>query len=98
MSRLGRYSRRAFLIGVASIGGGLALGYLITPDPSDDGQRAITCLFLAMNPPDTTNMWSFARGCSENGMDHAMALFVTVQVTYQQKGLVAVLRHESPDI
>ncbi|MFT5062043.1 MAG: hypothetical protein ACI9AX_002376 [Polaromonas sp.] len=51
-----------------------------------------------MNPPDTTNMWSFARGCTGNGMDYAMALFVTVQVTYQQKGLLAVLRHEAPDI
>lgn len=98
MSRLGRYSRRAFLIGVASIGGGLALGYVTTPDPSDDDGSTITCPFLAMNPPETTNMWSFARGCVDNGMDYGMALFVTVQVTYQQKGLLAVLRHEAPDI
>lgn len=27
-----------------------------------------------------------------------MALFVTVQITYAQKGLLAVLRHEAPDI
>lgn len=98
MSKTRQYSRRAFLIGVASIGSGLALGYVTTPDPSDDDGSAITCPFLAMNPPDTTNMWSFARGCAENGMDYAMAVFVTVQVTYQQKGLLAVLRHEAPDI
>lgn len=98
MSRLGKYSRRAFLIGVASIGGGLALGYVTTPDPSEDDGSAITCPFLAMDPPDTTNMWSFARGCVDNGMDYAMALFVTGQVTYQQKGLLAVLRQEAPDI
>jgi hypothetical protein len=36
MSRFGRYSRRAFLISVASIGGGLALGYMTTPDPPVD--------------------------------------------------------------
>lgn len=98
MSRLGRYSRRAFLIGVASIGGGLALGYMTTPDPAMDDGSVITCPFLAMNPPDTTNMWTFARGCTGNGMDYAMALFVTAQVTYHQKGLLAVLRHEAPDI
>lgn len=98
MSRLGRYSRRAFLIGVASIGGGLALGYVGRPNRSDDDGTAITCPFLAMNPPDTTNMWSFTRGCTENGMDCAMAVFVTAQVTYQQKGFLAVLRHEAPDI
>lgn len=98
MSRLGRYTRRTFLIGVASIGGGLALGYMTTPDPADDDGSAITCPFLAMNPPDTTNMWTFARGCTENGMDYAMAIFVTAQVTYHQKGLMAVLRHEAPDL
>lgn len=98
MSRLGKYTRRTFLIGVASIGGGLALGYVTTPEPADDDGSAVTCPFLAMNSPDTTNMWSFARGCVENGMDYGMALFVTVQVTFQQKGLLAVLRHEAPDI
>lgn len=98
MSRLGRYTRRTFLIGLASIGGGLALGYLTTPDPAADDGSPITCPFLTMNPPDTTNMWTFARGCAANGMDYAMALFVTVQITYFQKGLWAVLRHETPDI
>ena len=94
MNRLARYSRRALLIGVASIGGGLAFGNVTTPDPSEDDGSTVTCPFLAMSPPDTTNMWSFASGCTENGM----ALFVTVQVTYQQKGLISVLRHEAPDI
>jgi hypothetical protein len=98
MSRLGRTTRRAFLIGLASIGGGLALGYVATPDPSEDDGRPITCPFLAMNPPDTTNMWTFARGCVDNGMVYRMALFVTVQITYLQKGLLGVLRHEAPDI
>lgn len=98
MSQLGRYSRRAFLIGVASISGGLAFGYATTPEPATDDGSPITCPFLAMNPPDTTNMWTFARGCEANGMDYGMALFVTTQVTYQQKGLWAVLRHEAPDI
>jgi hypothetical protein len=36
MSRFGRHSRRAFLISVASIGSGLALGYMTTPDPPGD--------------------------------------------------------------
>lgn len=92
------FSRRTFLIGVASIGGGLALGYLTTPDPADDDGSPITCPFLAMDPPDTTNMWTFARGCVASGMDYSMALFVTLQITFQQKGLLAVLRHEAPDI
>ncbi len=92
------FSRRAILIGVASIGGGLALGYMTTPEPPEGGGRPITCPFLAMNPPDTTNMWTFARGCVANGMDYWMALFVTVQITLAQKGLPAVLRHEAPDI
>jgi hypothetical protein len=92
------FSRRALLIGVTSIGGGLALGYLATPDPADDDGSPITCPFLAMNPPDTTNMWTFTRGCVANGMDYGMALFVTVQITFLQKGLLAVLRHEAPDI
>lgn len=98
MSQLGKYSRRAFLISVASIGCGLALGYMTTPDPADDDGSGITCPFLAMNPPNTTNMWTFARGCTKNGMDYAMAIIVTMQVTYYQKGLMAVLRHEAPDI
>lgn len=98
MSRLGRTTRRAFLIGLASIGGGIGLGYVSTPDPSGDHGSPITCPFLAMNPPDTTNMWTFARGCVDNGMTYGMALFVSLQITYQQKGLLAVLRHEAPDI
>ena len=92
------FSRRALLIGLASIGGGLALGYLTTPDPAADDGSPVTCPFLAMNPPDTTNMWTFARGCVANGMHYGMALVVTVQITYAQKGLLAVLRHEAPDI
>lgn len=62
------FSRRSFLIGIASIGGGFALGYATTPAPVKDDGSLITCPFLAMNPPDTTNMWTFARGCVDNGM------------------------------
>jgi len=91
-------SRRAFLVGVSTIGGGLALGYLTTPDPADDDGNPISCPFLAMDPPDTTNMWTFARGCEANGMSYSMAIFVSMQITYAQKGLLAVLRHETPDI
>lgn len=98
MRQPGRYTRRVFLIGIASIGGGLALGYMATPAPASDDGSPITCPFLAMNPPDTTNMWTFARGCVANGMGYAMAVAVTVQVTFRQKGLMAVLRHEAPDI
>lgn len=92
------FSRRAFLIGITSIGGGLALGYITTPDPPESGNRPILCPFLAMNPPDTTNLWTFVRGCVENGQAYGMALFVATMVTYRQKGLMAVLRHEAPDI
>lgn len=31
-------------------------------------------------------------------MEYTMALAVGVQITFQQKGLLAVLRHEAPDI
>lgn len=92
------FSRRNFLVAVASIGGGVALGYLTTPDPAANDGSPITCPFLAMNPPDPTNMWTFARGCVANGMSYEMALFVTIQITYQQKGLLAVLRHEAPNL
>ena len=92
------FSRRAFLVGIASIGGGLAFGYVTTPEPPEGGDRAILCPFLAMNPPDTTNVWTFARGCADNGQAYSMALIVATMVTYSQKGLWAVLRHEAPDI
>ncbi len=92
------FSRRAFLVGIASIGGGLAFGYVTTPEPPEGGERAILCPFLAMNPPDTTNVWTFARGCVDNGQSYSMALIVATMVTYAQKGLWAVLRHEAPDI
>lgn len=98
MCRLGRYIRRDVLIGVASIGGGFAPGYRTPVETADDDGSVITCPFLAMDPPDTTNMWTFARGCVANGMTYAMALFVTVQIIFQQKGLWAVLRREAPDI
>ncbi|MEL6958471.1 MAG: hypothetical protein AAGL89_05900 [Pseudomonadota bacterium] len=92
------FSRRAFLVGIASIGGGLAFGYVTTPEPPERDERAILCPFLAMNPPDTTNVWTFARGCADNGQAYSMALIVATMVTYSQKGLWAVLRHEAPDI
>ncbi|MEM8776742.1 MAG: hypothetical protein AAGF53_17040 [Pseudomonadota bacterium] len=92
------FSRRAFLVGLASIGGGLAFGYVTTPEPPEGEGRAILCPFLAMNPPDTTNVWTFARGCEDNGQSYSMALIVATMVTYSQKGLWAVLRHEAPDI
>ncbi|MGX9355138.1 hypothetical protein ACS3SW_08235 [Roseobacteraceae bacterium S113] len=92
------FSRRTFLVGIASIGGGLAFGYITTPEPPESADNVIHCPFLAMNPPDTTNLWTFARGCVDNGQSYAMALFVATMVTYSQKGLLAVLRHEAPDI
>ncbi|MEM9477721.1 MAG: twin-arginine translocation signal domain-containing protein, partial [Pseudomonadota bacterium] len=92
------FSRRAFLVGLASIGGGLAFGYVTTPEPTEGEGRAILCPFLAMNPPDTTNVWTFARGGEDNGQSYSMALIVATMVTYSQKGLWAVLRHEAPDI
>jgi hypothetical protein len=98
MSRLRAFSRRAFLTGLATVGGGLALGYVTTPKSASDDGKPISCPFLAMGPPDTTNMWSFARGCEANGMSYSMAILVSMQVTYFQKGLLAVLRHEAPDI
>ncbi|MEM8974308.1 MAG: twin-arginine translocation signal domain-containing protein [Pseudomonadota bacterium] len=91
-------SRRAFLVGLASIGGGLAFGYVTTPKPPEGEGRAILCPFLAMNPPDTTNVWTFARGCADNGQAYSMAMIVATMVTYSQKGLLAVLRHEAPNI
>ena len=92
------FSRRAFLVGIGSIGGGLAFGYVTTPEPPEGEDHAILCPFLAMNPPDATNVWTFARGCAENGQSYSMALIVATMVTYSQKGLWAVLRHEAPDI
>jgi len=92
------FFRRAFLVSLASIGGGLAFGYVTTPEPPDGEDETILCPFLAMNPPDTTNVWTFARGCVENGQAYPMSLIVATMVTYAQKGLLAMLRHEAPDI
>lgn len=88
---------------------GLALGALLAtwgvwaattrpaPAPAAPGAE-ILCPFLAMAPPSTRNALVFARGAAQNGMSGVMALFVTLQITLQQKGPVALLRLEAPDL
>jgi hypothetical protein len=65
------------------------------PAPPD---AKILCPFLAMAPPPTRDALVFARGAAKNGMSGAMAAFVTLQITAQQKGMVALLRLEAPDL
>lgn len=62
------------------------------PDP------AIRCAFLRMAPPDTSNMWRFARDCQKNGMGLLETLFVGGRVVVGQKGWQALLRGEAPDL
>lgn len=61
-------------------------------------QGEITCPFLAMAPPDASNLWTFAQGANANGQDLMMAVLVGIQVTYQQKGIIAALNLEAPDL
>lgn len=92
------FSRRTFLISAFAISGAASLGYFTTPEPDESNGRAITCPFLAMDPPEARNIWAFARSCETNGMAYSMALFVAAQITVQQKDILALLRHEAPDI
>ncbi|MFT7519615.1 MAG: hypothetical protein ACI9MC_001757 [Kiritimatiellia bacterium] len=68
----------------------------VTSDVYEDGE--VSCPFLAMAPPGSGDLWTFACGAESNGMNLAMALFVGAQVTYQQRGVAAVLRLEAPDL
>lgn len=58
----------------------------------------IKCPFLKIAKPTSTGWNAFARDCEKHGMDFGMALFVTIQTTWQQKGLWSVIRGEAPDI
>jgi hypothetical protein len=48
--------------------------------------------------PDTSSFGRFVRSCQKYNMDYWMAVFVTCQVTIQQKGLMALLRGEILDL
>ncbi|MEM1414207.1 MAG: hypothetical protein AAGH15_04880 [Myxococcota bacterium] len=86
---LGGTAALALLIAVLATGHGELRRY-------DEGQ--VLCPFLAMSPPDESNLLRFARDASRNGMDYPMALVVAMQVTYLQKGLWALLTFEAPDL
>lgn len=60
--------------------------------------RAIKCAFLRMAPPDTSNLWRFARDCQKNGLGLLEGLLVGAQVVAGQKGLLALLRGQAPDL
>lgn len=62
------------------------------PDP------AIKCPFLRMAPPDTSNLWRFARDCEKNGLGFLEALAAGGRVVQAQKGLLALLRGQAPDL
>ncbi|MEI4263374.1 hypothetical protein [Roseovarius sp. D0-M9] len=51
-----------------------------------------------MDPHDTTNIRTFAQSCSANGQSYSMAVLIGSNVTYHQKGSMAFLRQEAPDI
>lgn len=62
------------------------------PDP------AIKCPFLRMAPPDTSNLLRFARDCQKNGLGLSEALLVGGRIVVAQKGRLALLRGEAPDL
>ena len=61
---------------------------------------AITCPYLRMIQPDTSNIWRFTRDCQKNGMSLFMALSVSAGTVVLQKGKgkLALLRGEAPDV
>jgi hypothetical protein len=61
-------------------------------------EAAIKCAFLRMAPPDTSNMWRFARDCQKNGLGLLEGLAVGGLVVVGQKGKLALLRGEAPDL
>ena len=59
---------------------------------------AIKCPFLRMAPFDTSNLLRFARDCQKNGLSLSVALAASARVVVRQKGRVAFLRGEAPDL
>ena len=71
--------------------------------PSNGSQEneldpTITCPFLRMAQPDTSNLWRFVRDCEKNGFSFFMSLAVSARVVQLQKGGLALLRAEAPDL
>ncbi|MEM7336198.1 MAG: hypothetical protein AAF490_29225 [Chloroflexota bacterium] len=62
-------------------------------NPADE----IKCPFLAMAMPPS-DFQGFVRACQNYGMSYPMALLVTCQVTTRQKGFLALLKGETPDL
>lgn len=92
-----RWLRRAGL-GLAAVLAVWMVYVHLAPRTPHAASGAITCPFLAMDPPPDDGLWAFARGAEANGMSLPMALVVGMQTTAQQKGLGAALRLEAPDI
>lgn len=58
----------------------------------------IKCPFLKFVQPATTSLSAFAQDAEKAGMDYWMAIGVAMQVTWQQKGMLAALSGEVPDL
>jgi hypothetical protein len=59
---------------------------------------AIKCPFLRMISPDTSNIWRFVGDCHKNGVALLEAFAATGLVVVRQKGWLAFLRGEAPDL
>ncbi len=66
-------------------------------DPSANTTK-IKCPFLAITQPSMKSRSDFIDDIENAGMEPAMAVFVATQITWQQKGLGAVLGGVAPDI
>ena len=62
------------------------------PDPE------IKCPFLRMFMPKARNTWQFTRDCQKNGMGFFAAFGITAGTVLFQKGVLALLRGDVPDL
>lgn len=69
-----------------------------TDETQTNNGKVSQCAFLRMVKPDTTNMGTFLRDCSANGLQWLSGLFVASNVVYKQQGLKALLTGCAPNI
>ncbi|MEM6730008.1 MAG: hypothetical protein AAF658_00545 [Myxococcota bacterium] len=93
LKRIGQIAGGVALLGVGMIA---YLAHQTTVESYREGE--VTCPFLALNPPDTSNLLTFAAGAEDNGMSYPMALFVGFDVTRKQRGLWAAITLRAPDL
>jgi len=64
----------------------------------DPDSQVILCPFLRIVKPDDSGFLSFVGSLANNGLGHVSAAAVTFLVTSMQKGVLAGLRGETPDL